>query len=292
MKASMVILCLIWGFNFVVMKLGNNAFPPVMFAALRFLTGAVVLLGVSFMRKIPLPNKSDLKWYVLCGLLQTTYFNIALQVSLNYVSAGLTSVLTYSMPLFLSLMAHKWIPGEKLTSRKTFGIVLGLVGLCIAMNIQHGGSLWAVLLALSSAVSWAVANLLFKLKLKHCDSVQYSTWQMTIGAIGLLLFTLSFEHGEMEWGIMPVTYILFSGVIASALAFTMWNQILSRTEASKASVSLLLVPVVGVLSGCLFLHESLGVMTLVGILLVLVGIWVVNSKAAPVIKLADKNVRA
>jgi len=274
----MVILCLIWGFNFVIMKLGNNAFPPVMFAALRFLTGAVVLLSVSLIKKISLPNKADLKWVIMCGLLQTTFFNIAIQISLNYVSAGLTSVLTYSMPLFLSIMAHKWIPGEQLTARKTFGIVLGLVGLCIAMNIQHGGSLWAVLLALSSAISWAVANVIFKLKLKHCDSVQYTTWQMTIGAVGLLLFTLFFERGEMNWGFMPVAYILFAGVIASALAFVMWNRILSRTEASKASISLLLVPVVGVISGCLFLNESLTRMTVVGILLVLIGIGVVNSK--------------
>ena len=278
MNVSMAMLCLIWGFNFVIMKWGNDAFPPVLFAALRFLTGAIVLLGVSLVRKIPLPNKSDLKWYILCALFQTTYFNIAIQISLNYVSAGLTSVLTYSMPLFLSIMAHLWIPGEQLTVRKTFGIVLGLVGLSLAMNIHVGGSLWAVLLALSSAISWAAANLLFKLKLKHCDSVQYTTWQMTIGAMGLLVYSFSFEDGKSMWGFMPVVYILFSGIIASALAFVMWNHILSRTEASKASISLLLVPVVGVISGCLFLQESLKIDTLVGIMLVLVGIWIVNRK--------------
>ncbi|WP_426452440.1 DMT family transporter [Paenibacillus sp. S-38] len=278
MKASVALLCLVWGFNFVIMKLGNGAFPPVLFAALRFLTGASVLLGVSFIKKIPLPHKSDLKWFLLCGLLQTTHFNIAIQISLNFVSAGLTSVLTYSMPLFLSLMAHWWIPGEQLTRRKTVGIVLGLVGLVISMNIQWGGSLGAILLALSSAISWAAASLLFKLKLQHCDSIQYTTWQMTIGAGGLLLYSFSFEHGEWHWGIMPAIYILFSGIVASALAFVMWNHILSRTEASKASISLLLVPVVGVISGYLFLNESLQIVTLAGSLLVLAGIWVVNSK--------------
>ncbi|WP_042461984.1 DMT family transporter [Neobacillus dielmonensis] len=278
MKVSMVILCLIWGFNFVIMKFGNGAFPPVLFAALRFLTGAIVLLGVSFMKKIPLPNKSDVKWFVLCGLFQTTYFNIAIQISLNYVSAGLTSVLTYSMPLFLSIMAHKWIPEEQLTAKKTVGIVLGIVGLVLAMDIHLGGSFWAMLLALSSAISWAVANLLFKLKLKHCDSIQFTTWQMTIGAVGLLVYSLSFEHGQAHWGFLPLVYILFSGIVASALAFVMWNHILRSTEASKASTSLLLVPVVGVISGGLFLHESLKLVTLAGILLVLAGIWFVNSK--------------
>ncbi|WP_284640084.1 DMT family transporter [Paenibacillus silviterrae] len=257
MNASMIVLCLIWGINFVIMKLGNGELPPVLFAALRFLIGAVVLLGVCYIKKIPLPNKSDLKWYVLCGLFQTTYFNIAIQISLNYISAGLTSVLTYSMPLFLSLLAHKWIPGEQLTPRKTIGIGLGLVGLFLAMNIRLGGSFWTLLLALSSAISWAVANLLFKLKLRHCDTVQYTTWQMTIGAAGLLLCALTFQQGHFQWGFMSLIYILFSGIVASALAFVMWNRILSRTEASKASISLLLVPVVGVISGLIFLHETI-----------------------------------
>lgn len=278
MNALMLILCLIWGFNFVIMKLGNGAFPPGEFAAMRFLTGSFVLLIVCFVKKIPLPNKSDFKWLLLCGLFQTAYFNIAIQISLNYISAGLTSVLTYSMPLFLSIMAHRWIPGERLTARKSFGIMLGIVGLFLAMNIHEVGAIWAVLLALSSAVSWAIANLIFIMKLKHCDTIQFTTWQMTIGALGLLIYTLSFERGESQWGFLPVMYILFSGVIASALAFVMWNHILRRTEASKASISLLLVPIVGVISGYIFLDENLKLVTLAGILLVLVGIWFVNSK--------------
>jgi drug/metabolite transporter (DMT)-like permease len=136
-----------------------------------------------------------------------------------------------------------------------------------------------VFLALSSAISWAIANLLFKLKLKHSDTIQFTTWQMAIGAMGLLIYSLSFEHGESHWGIMPAVYILFAGIVASALAFVIWTHILSRTEASKASISLLLVPVVGVISGCIFLHENIKIVTLAGILLVLVGIWFVNSKS-------------
>lgn len=279
MNALIALLCFIWGFNFVIMKLGNDAFSPVMFAALRFFTGAIVLFSVCFIKKIPLPNKSDFKWYFLCGLLQTTYFNIAIQISLNYISVGLTAVLTYSMPLFLSIMAHRWIPGEKLTPRKTFGIALGIIGLILAMNIRLGGPYWAIFLALSSAISWAAANLLFKLYLKHCDNIQYTFWQMAIGAVGLLVYSLSFEHGESHWGFMPVVYILFSGIVASAFGFVIWNYILSRTEACKASISLLLVPIIGVISGCIFFHENLKISTSAGILLTMVGIWIINSRS-------------
>ncbi|MCJ7841649.1 DMT family transporter [Lederbergia sp. NSJ-179] len=277
MYIYMVILCLIWGFNFVIMKLGNGFFPPGEFATLRFLTGSFVLICICVLKKTPLPHKSDLKWLVLCGLLQTAYFNIAIQISLNYISAGLTSVLTYSMPLFLSLMAHKWIPGERLTTKKTLGIAIGIIGLFVAMDIHGGGSVWIMLLGLSSAISWAIANLIFKLKLKHSDSVQFTTWQMSIGTIGLFLYTLLFEHGESQWGIMPLVYIMYSGIVASALAFVMWNYILRQTEASKASISLLFVPIMGVICGYLFLNENLSLVTLVGIFLVLVGIRYVNS---------------
>lgn len=279
MNGMIISLCLIWGFNWVVMKLGNGVFPPVLFAALRFMTGAIVLLGVAYVRKIPFPNKRDFKWYALCGILQTTYFNIAIQIALNSISAGLTSVLTYSMPLFLSLMAHFWIPGERLTTRKTTGIVIGLIGLFFALDAHFGGALWALVLALTSAISWALSNVLIKRKLQHCDNVQFTTWQMVIGAIGLLLYAIFFERGTSHWGLIPVVYVLFAGIVASALGFVMWFHILSKTQASRASISLLLVPVVGVISGYLVLHERFKFVTLIGILLVLLGIWFVNGGA-------------
>ena len=277
MHGLMLFLCIIWGFNFVIMKLGNDVFPPVLFAAYRFLLGTIVLFGLSYIKKIPMPGKRELKWYILCGLLQTTYFNIAIQISLNHISAGLTSVLTYSMPLFLSLMAHYFIPGEKLTARKTGGILIGIFGLFLAMDIHFGENIWASILALSSAVTWAISSLIFKKKLQGCDTVQFTTWQMGAGAVGLFLYSFSFEQGQSHWSLMAVVYLLYSGILASALAFVIWSHILSKLEASKASISLLIVPVVGTLSGFLFLNEELNTITLLGIILALSGVWLVNS---------------
>ncbi|WP_433945364.1 DMT family transporter [Paenibacillus sp. SN-8-1] len=276
------LLCLIWGFNWVFMKLANGVFPPVLFAGYRFALGALVLLAVCYFRKVPFPRGKDMIWYVICGILQTMYFNLAIQLSLVDLSAGLTSVLTYSMPLWLSLMAHYWLPGEQLRARKLIGIIVGIIGLFIAMDAHFGGTTGAMLLALSSGLSWAFSNLIIKRKLAHCDMLQFTTWQMVFGAAGLLLYSFIFEHGQSHWGLMPIVYVGFAGVIGSALAFVMWSYILSKVEASKASISLLLVPVVGVISGCLVLHESLTVFMTLGIVLVLLGIWLVNgtSKAS------------
>ncbi|MED4228999.1 DMT family transporter [Neobacillus cucumis] len=281
MNGMMLFLCIIWGFNFVIMKQGNGVFSPVLFAAYRFLLGALVLFGLSYFKKIKLPSKRELKWYILCGLLQTTYFNIAIQISLNYINAGLTSVLTYSMPLFLSLMAHYFITGEKLTATKTVGILIGILGLFLSMDIHFGENIWAPILALSSAVTWALSSLIFKTKLQGCDTVQFTTWQMGAGAVGLFLYSISFEHGQSHWSLMAVVYLLYAGILASAIAFVIWSHILSKVEASKASISLLIVPVVGTLSGFLFLKEGLNAITLLGIFLVLSGVWLVNKAGSP-----------
>lgn len=278
MKGMILILCLIWGFNFVVMKSANGAFPPVLFAGFRFFVGAAVLFGVSFLKKIPLPTKKNLKWFVLCGILQTTYFNLAIQISLNYISAGLVSVLTYSMPLFFCILAHFFIPEEQLTMRKLVGIILGIIGLFFSLNItQLDGDLWALMLALSSAIAWAISNIIIKKKLQDCNKIQFTAWQMAVGAAALFLYSFCFENGQSQWSIMSIGYILFSGIIASALAFVLWSDILTKVKASKASISLLLVPIVGIISSYLFLHESLKISTLIGVLFVLLGIWIVNS---------------
>jgi len=281
MNGMILILCIIWGVNFVVMKSANGAFPPVLFAAFRFFVGAVVLFGVAYFKKIPMPSKRNFKWYVLCGILQTTYFNLAIQISLNYISAGLVSVLTYSMPLFFCILAHFFIPGERFTVRRMTGIIIGIMGLFFALNITHlDGELWALILALSSAIAWAVSNLIIKQKLQECDKIQFTAWQMAVGAAALFLYSFCFENGQSYWSIMSIGYILFSGIIASALAFVLWSHILTKIQASKASISLLLVPIVGIVSSYLFLHESLKISTLIGVLFVLLGIFIVNSSSS------------
>jgi drug/metabolite transporter (DMT)-like permease len=116
-------------------------------------------------------------------------------------------------------MAHYFIPGEKLTVSKIIGISIGIVGLFLAMDIQFGGNIWAPILALSSAVTWALSSLIFKKKLQGCDTVQFTTWQMGAGAIGLFMYSISFEHGQSHWSLMAVVYLLYSGILASALAF-------------------------------------------------------------------------
>jgi len=278
MNGAIALLCLIWGLNWVVMKEANQVFPPVLFTTYRFILGSGVLLfSMTYLKKIPIPRREDWKWIILGGILQTAFFNTAVQVGMQFLSAGLSSVLSYSMPFWVAIMAH-FLLGEKLTRRKIAGVAMGIVGLVALLNIGGGGTWWAIALTLAGAVAWAFASILVKLKLQHCDILQYTTWQMVVGAIILSIYSALFEHGTVQWGWNAVGYLLYNGVLASALAYFLWTYILSNTEAGKASISVLAIPIIGVLAGVIFLKESLYWNTVAGIVLILGGIWLVNGR--------------
>ncbi len=279
MNRAIALLCLIWGLNWVVMKQANQFFSPVLFTTYRFILGAVVLLVLTYFMRIPLPRREDWKWVILGGILQTTVFNTAVQVGMQFLSAGFSSVLSYSMPLWVAIMAH-FLLDEKLTKRKTIGVIMGMIGLAVLLNVSGSGDWWAIVLTLTGAVSWAFSSVLVKLKLQHCDILQYTTWQMVVGAIVLSIYSALFGHGTAQWSWPAVGCLIYNGVLASALAYFLWTYILSNTEAGKASISLLVIPIIGVLAGVILLEESLSWNTIMGMALILVGIWLVNSHTA------------
>ncbi|TDG00102.1 DMT family transporter [Paenibacillus piri] len=286
MNRLIAILCLIWGSNWAVMKAAVDYFPPVMFSAIRFLVGAFILFTILYVKRVPLPKKSDWKWYTVCGLLQTTWIYAVNQPALEYVNAGVVCILGFTMPLWLTVMAHFLIPGERLTWNKAVGLCLGIGGLFLVMKINplqmewKGAELIVELLVISGAMAWAVANLIIKVRLQGSDKFQFTAYQMGIGALALLGISLFYEQGQtIIWNWASLAYIVFAGGIASALAYVLWFYILSKVEAGRASVTLLFIPVIGVLSVWLVNGEPLDIQTVCGIVLVVLGIAAVHKKA-------------
>lgn len=266
------------------MKVALDYFPPVLFSAFRFLLGAGILLMICFYKRIPLPRKEDLKWYAICGVLQTSYMFIINQLALQYLDAGLTSLLVYTMPIWFAFLAHFFI-GERLTSLKVLALALGIFGLFMVMEINpfqlnwNGVSLIAQLAVLSGALAWAISNIIVKKVLHSHNKWQFSAYQMLIGAIVLLLYSFLFEQGQsVTWNWNAIVVVLYAGAIASALAFILWFYLLNSGEGGKTTLSLLLVPVVSILSGWIFLDEIITFTSIIGMLIILLAIGLVNVK--------------
>ena len=275
MAHALALLCLIWGFNFVVMKTANFYFSPELFVTYRFGLGAIVLLTFVWLRKIPAPPKNLWGWIFLSGAFNISLGAILCQYSFKFLPAGVVSMLNYTMPVWVTVLAYFFL-GEKLTKKKIFGVALSIVGVAVLMNVNAGGKFSAMLIPLAAAMVWAVGNVIMKAKLTKCNPIALTTWQMTGGAILLAIYTVGFGDIEVRWTLLSAACLLYNGIIASSLAFFLWAYILDNMEASKASISVLGVPVVGVLGGVICLGEPLTIFMVIGMLMVLCGIILVQ----------------
>lgn len=271
---AVVLLCVIWGLNFPVMKTANTYFAPEVFVAYRFTLGAAVLLALAYLRKIPLPPKKFWLWIVLTGVFQIAILGAIVQYCFKFLDAGLVSVLNYTMPVWVTILAYFFLR-EPLTKLKIFGIAISIIGVAVLMNVNLTGKISAIFLALSAALSWAIGNVIMKAKLSKCEPISMTTWQLVVGAVLLTIYAAT-GTGQVHWTLTAVACLLYNGVIASAVAFFLWVYLLKNMQASKASISILGVPVVGVIGGVVFLGEPLTLSMFAGMVMVLTGIVLVQ----------------
>ena len=271
MLRALVAIWLIWGLNWVVMKTANTYFPPILFVTWRFGSGALILLAVAYWRKIPLPDAKFLPWIFLSGICMLVLNNIAAQVGMMSIGAGMAAVLNYTAPLWTAILAH-FALDEKLTRRKIFGLVTAFVGLYVLMGLQGVEDLTAAFVIIAGAVAMAFSNIFVKLRLSKCDMIQLTTWQMIFGAIALVIYSSLFPQGEIHWCATAVLCVLYNGALASALAFLLWNVVLTHLQAGTASIATLVAPAVGVLGGVIFLGEPFTAHIVLGIALIFAGI--------------------
>ncbi len=277
MLRALAIIWLIWGLNWVVMKTANTYFPPILFVTWRFGTGALILLAFAYWRKIPFPDKKFLPWIVLTGILMLVLNNIAAQIGMQSISAGMAAVLNYTAPLWTAILAHFTL-NERLTRLKCFGIFLAIVGLYVLMGLQGVDDLGAAFIIILGAMIMGVSNIIVKLKLSKSNMVQLTTWQMVFAAIVLVGYSSLVPQGEINWCLPAVLCVIYNGALASALAFFLWNYVLTHIEASTASIATLVAPVVGVLGGVFILGEPFTVQIVIGIILIFAGILIVVKK--------------
>jgi len=277
MLRALAAIWLIWGFNWVVMKTANTYFPPILFVTWRFGTGALILLAIAFWKKIPLPEAKFLPFIIITGILQLTLNNVCAQIGMQSVSAGMAAVLNYTAPLWTAILAH-FALNERLTRIKLFGILLAITGLYILMGLQGVEDIHAAFIIIFGAMLMGLSNIIVKLRLNKSNMIQLTTWQMVFGALSLIIYTSIFPQGEINWCLTAVLCVIYNGALASALAFFLWNYVLTHIEASKASIATLVAPIVGVLSGVLILGEPFTIYIVLGIIFIFAGILIVVKK--------------
>ena len=291
---AIVTLSLIWGYTWVIAKQALAFAPPFALAAERTVLSALVMLVV--MRLAGRPMRLVAPRLTIANGLTMTGF-ITLQTwALVEGGPGKTSVLIFTMPIWTLLLAWPLL-GERVRGAQWLAAASTLGGLLLIIQPwDMHTSLLSKLLGLGAALCWATGTILIKrIRMEHsADLLALTTWQLTVGAVPLVVFALLIPEPETRWGLHYVALLAFMAIGSTGIGWLLWIYILDRVPAWEASLSVLGTPVIALISSRLVLGEGFDPLELAGILLIGAGLlllsllgWLATRRAAAVLARTD-----
>ena len=274
--AAILVVVVIWGMNFVVMKFGLAAFTPFQLGAGRFLFAFLPLALL-----VPRPSVRP-RWVIAFGLTQGLgqfgFLFVALHVGMT---AALASVLMQTQVFFTALLGFLLLH-EKIGGALKGGMACAALGLaCFGANIAlaPGSAVtgWGLVLNLASAASWAVSNIVVRKAQEEgsaFEPLSFVAWASAVPILPFLAMSWLVDPPQAQanwlhapwqaWGTLAVL-----GWLATNLAYGLWTGLLKRFPASRVAPFSLGVPLIGLLAGILLLGERVTAMQWLGALLVL-----------------------
>jgi drug/metabolite transporter (DMT)-like permease len=251
---AVLVLAPLWGYSWVAGKVALGYAAPLAYAtvSLGLCTGCLFLVLLVTRRPLRPP---PLAAAAVVGLLQTALFAFLANTALHVGGAGRVSVLTYTMPFWLLLLAWPLL-GERLHGGQWPALALAFAGLVLIIGPWDGGSLAAGLLSLGAGLVWAVAALAVKLFQRRApmDPLSLTAWQMALGVPALGVAAL-LAGGGIRWTGTFALCLAYSALLSNALCWVLWVYALGRLSSGVAGLGTLAIPVVGVLAAWLQLGE-------------------------------------
>lgn len=282
--ALYAMLCGVWGSTWLAIRIGLTDVPPFFAAALRFVLATAVLVPVLAWRRSRLPRgRTEWGLVVFVGIvLFTLDYGLIYWGEGNGVQSGLSAVLFATFVLQTAVFAHILLAKERLTVQKLAGIGLGFAGILLIFRGELGGSLdrlFPMLAIVLSATCAAASSVATKRWGHDVDTVSFTTLNMAVGALGLLL--VSAATGERwslpPWpaGILAVVYLALAGSIATFLTYW-W--LLKKLEATTMSYIAMITPIVAVLLGVTVGSETFDALAIAGAGVTLAGIFLAGNR--------------
>ncbi|RNB91674.1 DMT family transporter [Brevibacillus fluminis] len=274
-------LVLIWGVSWSIYKVALHYTPPILFAGMRSLFGGLLLALFLLPRRKQIHWRENWHRYTISALLNAVFFYGIQTVGLIYLPGGLFSVLVYFQPVLIGLFAWMWL-GEKMTLLKLIGLAIGFLGILAvsADGLSGQVSLVGVLMALMTAVSWALGVIYVKKESGKVDSLWMVALQFIIGGTILTAIGTGVESwSDIVWNGSYLLGIGFGSSFGIPVAFVIYFTLINSGEASKVASFTFLVPLIAVATGTLFLHEPFTYSLLAGLVLIILSIYFVNRKS-------------
>lgn len=258
---ALACITLVWGINWPIMKIGVTDYPPLTFRVISMWLGLPVLaLGLLVMKapfRLARVHWRELFWLTLFNMM---IWHALMIIAVKSLTSGRAAILGYSMPIFSALLGALYF-GHRLTLRAWGGVAAA--GLGVLLLLWHevsnlAGRPLGVLYALISALAWAVGIQLMRRSTMTVPTLTITFWMTVVTTIFMTLLSVLFERPQWK-APAPATWgpIAFNAVLIFGLIQTLWLSLARKLTPVASTLSVMLIPVIGVFSGALWLGEVL-----------------------------------
>ncbi|PKN64963.1 MAG: EamA/RhaT family transporter [Deltaproteobacteria bacterium HGW-Deltaproteobacteria-15] len=282
--ATIIVLTLLWGFNYVTIKVSNEAISPVFASAVRSVIASICGILYCMRTRQKLFHKDVMLVHgMVVGLLFGLEF-ACIYFGLLYTDAARSVVFVYLSPFIVAVGAHFFLKGDRLTLQKVFGLVLAFGGMVTVFQGKPKGSganmLFGDILQIMAAFLWAATTLYIKkFMATKIHPINTFLYQLVFSIPILFAVSLILEPQWISTFTLKAGVSLFyQSVIVAFASYFVWFKLIHDFPVSRLSSFTFFTPVFGVLFGVLFMGEELTVSLMVGLPLVCVGILFVNWK--------------
>jgi len=274
-------MMLLWGLSWPALKASLHDIPPLWLATLRFASAAACLFVIQSLNgRIRLPSRADVPIVASVGLLQMMAFTALGVLAMQRVGAGHAALLAYTTPLWVTLLSA-FSPG-RVGRGDLLAVGFGVVGIAVicapdvSMALKGGndkGSVWGDAMLLMAAVCWAAVILHVRRHRWRAAPLALAPWQMLTATVPLAIAAVLFEGvPTIHWSLSLVGLLAFIGPVGTCICFIISSDVGRRIPSVTMSLATLGVPVVGLLTSMLVLHEAASVSLMVGLLLIAISL--------------------
>ncbi len=272
----------VWAFTFIFVKVEESAIPPITIMAGRALIAFICLFIASIiMRKDLRGHVRYIGTFLIFAILGVTLLWIGLAFGQEYITAGLASVMVTTVPLVTFVILVLILRVEQFSVLGLVGFIMGIAGIALVIGInnilERGSTIEGVLLIGGGFVFFAVNGILVGKWAKGIDPVITTTYSLGLGAVILTALAFIFESPlQVPWTKDTFLSELALGVICTASGYFGYYYIIHKAGAYFSSFIFYFIPIFGLLSGHLILKEKVAISQMIGVAVVLIGVYLIN----------------
>jgi drug/metabolite transporter (DMT)-like permease len=250
-----------WGLNYPIMKFVVMQYPPASFRALTFILGTLTIGLYAIWKRDTLKVPAAERWLTLkLSIPNMVMWHLGLVYGLTLLGSGRTAIIGYTMPVW-ALLTSVVLFSEKLTWRASMAVACSLLATLLLAQQEFSnfaGQPLGLVLVLGAAIAWGIGNAMMKNAKLSISSVSLTFWSLLAGTVVFCLFAIIFESSRWRWpGPLEWLAIVYGGLVTFALSYVAWFRVARKLSPVASGLSIMLVPVIGLVSGALMLGETI-----------------------------------